>query len=202
MSGIKSNHQQRVEEFMELAGQKIPKKPTIPNGPTRELRARLIIEEAVETTDGLGVSVCVKYDGRLLPISCDDLVFMADKPPDLKEIADGCWDSRVVVTGTLSACGIADEDGQRQVDENNLKKFKHICPECGYDQTGEHQDAVLMKTGEEFIKGPGHTVCYECGSQYISGYRRNDGKWAKGPHHKPPNIQGILDEQQKPQQER
>ena len=123
MSRVKSTHQQRVERFMELAGQKIPAHPITPDGPTRELRSRLIIEEALETTDGLGVSVYMKYDGRLLRVDFEDLVFSADEKPDIRAIADGCWDSRVVVTGTLSACGIADEDGQRLVDEGNLNKF-------------------------------------------------------------------------------
>jgi predicted HAD superfamily Cof-like phosphohydrolase len=116
---MKSVHQQSVEKFMELAGQSIPSSPVSPNLETRELRARLILEESLETIKALGFQVMAKEE-----IVDDNLVKFVDCfEPDLIEIADGCADIKVVTTGTLSACGIDDEELQRDVDQNNLDKF-------------------------------------------------------------------------------
>lgn len=158
------NHQAAVDEFMEKAGQALPKRPGIPNRETRYLRAKLILEEAVETIKALGFSVAVtsivgprdssseetfefcvaKRDGST------DVDLVDRFEPDLIEIIDGCCDISVVTVGTLSACGCEHETFQREVDASNLRKF-----------------------------GPG-------------GHRREDGKWMKPPDWKKPDIEGIL----------
>jgi predicted HAD superfamily Cof-like phosphohydrolase len=116
---MKSVHQQRVEKFMGLAGQNIPASPIAPDLETRELRARLILEESLETIKALGFQVMAKEE-----IVDEDLVRFVDCfEPDLIEIADGCADIKVVTTGTLSACGIEDEELQCDVDQNNMAKF-------------------------------------------------------------------------------
>ncbi len=112
---MRSEHQQRVEEFMRLAGQELPGEPVVPDAATRELRARLILEEALETVAALGFDATGNRAGWELTPSGQE--------PDLVEIIDGCCDIKVVTTGTLSACGIPDRDFQQEVDENNLKKF-------------------------------------------------------------------------------
>lgn len=132
-SKCKSVGQQRTEQFMLLAGQQVPLAPTIPSEDVRRLRAKLIWEECLETIRGLG------FEPRVLDASQAHLAdsdkewasvdeqaevkFIAVCEPDLVEIADGCADIIVVTTGTLSACGIADEAIQREVDESNLRKF-------------------------------------------------------------------------------
>jgi predicted HAD superfamily Cof-like phosphohydrolase len=122
-----TDHQVRVEKFMELAGQNLPDKPTVPDLETRKLRARLMLEECLETIfDGLALEI------DLCGIICDDAKYTMSlvkfhekegKEPDLVAIADGCADISVVTTGTLSACGIADEELLEEVDKNNLAKF-------------------------------------------------------------------------------
>lgn len=117
MSREKSAHQQRVEQFMAKAGQAVPDRPTIPDEATRRLRAKLILEEALETIDALGFQVVLK------PFDCDIEIGPVSHEPNLEEIADGCADIIVVTTGTLSACGVADAALQAEVDQNNLSKF-------------------------------------------------------------------------------
>ena len=134
----KSDHQQRVERFMRLAGQDVPNKPQVPSEEVRLLRARLIMEEALETIEALGV--CVR-DFIRLKIYITDLEFCSEYSPNLSQIIDGCCDLSVVTTGTLSACGIADEEPQRRVDVNNLEKFG----------PGGHRDE-----NGKWIKPPGH----------------------------------------------
>lgn len=118
---MKSEHQQSVERFMELAGQDVPAVPTEPTEAVRLLRARIILEEAFETMEkGLGVSVGVPFQR---PLGFDDLSFYIDGSFDLIELVDGCCDLKVVTTGTLSACGVHDVEVQAAVDANNLAKF-------------------------------------------------------------------------------
>lgn len=102
-------------------------KIAMPDAKTRELKARLILEEAMETIDALGVDIYIREDDR--PTTFDELELSVrndrpyNKPPDLIEIADGCADLSVVTMGTLVACGIPDKPLLTIVDENNLAKF-------------------------------------------------------------------------------
>ena len=126
-----TDHAYMVAAFAKLAGQEIPEAPCIPDEKTRILRAKLIMEEALETVRGLGVVFVTNMDssgvididrlkdGRIVAIP-DDF-----HDPDLIEIVDGCLDLRVVTTGTLVACGIPDiRDLQEMVDVNNIVKFR------------------------------------------------------------------------------
>ena len=115
-------HQARIAEFMQLAGQALPALPVLPVLEIRKLRAKLILEEALETIDALGFDVTTsKNEGGETPDSFG--LSEHENGPSLIEIADGCADVSVVTMGTLLACGIGDEDLLKLVDENNLAKF-------------------------------------------------------------------------------
>lgn len=140
--GVKqtTKHYDRVLEFMKIVKSRggkdqIPNTPRIPSDDIRRLRARLILEEAIETVEALG------FDFREV-LSCDEPDFQTGKeciklfdeyPPSLVEIADGCADISVVTIGTLIACGIKDRPLLEEVDRNNLAKFggKPIIREDG-----------------------------------------------------------------------
>jgi len=121
---MRSNHQQKVDVFMKFAEQDLPSGPLVPDIEIRELRARLILEEALETIEALGFSINhvpnQPEDGK---IAFENMKLIGDLEPNLVEIADGCADVKVVTTGTLSACGIDDLELQDLVDDNNLAKF-------------------------------------------------------------------------------
>lgn len=120
-----SDHYKRVLSFMRLAGQTVRDTPTLPTMEERKLRARLILEEALETIGALGLAPCIQVDdGRSVYLDEKEITFDQDDGGlDLAEIADGCADIMVVTTGTLIACGIHDLSLQKCVDENNLEKF-------------------------------------------------------------------------------
>lgn len=139
---MKSEHQKRVEELMHKARQEVPSKPTVPDMRTRILRAKLILEEAIETVTALGVDVVFHAPENSKLNQLHGLSFYDNGKPDLLEIADGCYDLRVVTTGTLSACGLDDEEGQLEVDNNNLMKFDN--PKAYWREDGK------------FIKAPDH----------------------------------------------
>jgi predicted HAD superfamily Cof-like phosphohydrolase len=126
---MRTPHQERVERFMVEAGQDVPMAPCIPAEPVLRLRAKLIMEEALETVRALGFTPGVVYHGvgagGIVPISEGTLSLEVNpyRQPDLIEIADGCADISVVTIGTLSACGISDEPLLEEVDQSNLNKF-------------------------------------------------------------------------------
>ena len=124
-----SAHYQRVKAFMRSANQDTPSKVTIPDRKTRELRAGLILEEALETIASLGFRVEVKK-GFLRKGNYD---FDPAYSCDLEGVADGCADISVVTMGTLIAFGIDDELLLEEVDESNMRKFGEggYCREDG-----------------------------------------------------------------------
>lgn len=128
-----TEHAESVAVFNTMAGQTPPQEICIPDEKTRILRAKLILEEALETIRGLGVKVTFpfQYPGidvtEYLRVDMSSVEFLNDTSisPNLEEIVDGCLDLRVVTTGTLIACGVPDIPHlQREVDSNNLMKFR------------------------------------------------------------------------------
>lgn len=110
---------------MQKAGQATPPAPTIPDEETRLLRAKLILEEALETVKALGVGVRVTTDdGQEVDFNhVDHLDFFPEGTTDLEGVVDGCADISVVTIGTLIAFGVDDEPILEEVDEANLRKF-------------------------------------------------------------------------------
>lgn len=117
------------------ARQEIPERPTIPNVDVRVLRARLVIEEALELLFAMGISISVRYPEQLKsePISkLDDLLFLSDGKSafqlDLDEIVDGACDLIYVAVGTLASCGIPDGPHMAEVCARNDAKFPQGKP--------------------------------------------------------------------------
>lgn len=96
-------------------GQMIPEVPTLSDKPGLMLRARLILEEALETIEAMGLAVIPDEQGKLV-------VKDTGAKADLVAIVDGCFDLSVVNIGTLSHLGVPDS-GLEIVDMNNLEKF-------------------------------------------------------------------------------
>ena len=142
---LKSIHQQQVEEFMRQAGQSVPNTLSVPNAKTRELRARLILEECFETISALGVTCYLNSmldDGVYIDNS--DFELIADASVDINEVLDGCCDIAVVTTGTLSAFGVSDIEIQEAVNKSNMEKFID-----GYkDEDGKWQKGPSWKAPE------------------------------------------------------
>lgn len=117
-----SPHAWRVKDFMQKAGQKLPRRPTIPNGKIRELRVRLLMEEALEFAKASGVRITLVEDDEI-PLRFEELRFDTTNDVDLVEVADGLADVSVVTVGAMLAYGIADEGLLKVVDQANLTKF-------------------------------------------------------------------------------
>ncbi|MBT5250426.1 MAG: hypothetical protein P8H65_01150 [Rhodothermales bacterium] len=104
---------------MQKVGQDTPEGAVVPDEKTRILRAKLILEEALETVDALGVHVHIEG----IEIVEEGLQYSGGGEINLQEVADGCADISVVTMGTLIAFGIDDEPLLEEVDASNLRKF-------------------------------------------------------------------------------
>jgi len=111
---MKSIHQQYIELFMGAMGQYVPNGPTKITPETARLRARLIMEEALETIAALGYRPVIKNQ---------DVNLVQRTKPNFIEVVDGCCDLSVVTIGTLSALGVHDLDVLSEVDANNIMKI-------------------------------------------------------------------------------
>jgi len=118
-------HIDNVEEFMRLASQDFPHQLTIPDEKTRQLRAKLILEEAFELIEkGLGVEVSMPAGADYLDI--ERFEYNCISEPDPVEAMDGAVDSLwVTTTGVAAIFGLADklEECIAEVDRSNLSKF-------------------------------------------------------------------------------
>ncbi|MBO6577074.1 MAG: hypothetical protein JJ896_15100 [Rhodothermales bacterium] len=114
-----SPHFKRVRTFMQKAGQETPAETLIPDAETRILRAKLILEEALETVEALGVKVKAGETDVLE----ENLHYSDGNPVDVEGVVDGCADISVVTVGTLIAFGVDDEPVLEEVDSANLRKF-------------------------------------------------------------------------------
>jgi predicted HAD superfamily Cof-like phosphohydrolase len=120
---MSTQHQQRIAQFMAKAGQELPSEPITPTLSMREFRARLILEEALETiTRGLGVTVLLNPGATTLS-HVNEITLKANLPFNIIETVDGCADISVVTIGTLCAIGVKDDPILREVDLANLRKF-------------------------------------------------------------------------------
>ena len=104
---------------MQKAGQDTPASVTVPGETTRLLRARLILEEAMETIAALGVDIHVNG----CTLSLEECELEPGGDINLEGVVDGCADISVVTIGTLVAFGVEDEPVLAEVDKANLRKF-------------------------------------------------------------------------------
>lgn len=95
---------------------------TLPSEETRLLRAKVILEEALETINGLGVHLSLRGTFAV-ENGIDDFTLRIGRPYDLEKIIDGCCDVIYVATGTLASCGVPDVPHLQEVCQANLDKF-------------------------------------------------------------------------------
>lgn len=119
-----TNEQQQVKTWMQQFGQECPDKPVVPSLEIRKLRAKLILEEAIETIEALGYRTVPMIDSLGI---MQGFVLEEKGPANLSLIVDGCEDLKVVTEGTLIACGLVKES-ETYIDENGNDFFEEIDP--------------------------------------------------------------------------
>lgn len=151
----------QIKTFKQKAGQSNPTTPTEPTQEEKKLLARLILEEALELVDALGVTVMVydttgEFATKLLNMNQINTVVTHEL--NLTEVMDACCDIFWVgVGGPAVALGISDklEACLNEVGESNLSKFidGKKCPDTGKWLKGPSyrpaQIAEIMEMGNE-----------------------------------------------------
>jgi|LakMenEpi03Aug12_release.lakeMendotaPanAssembly.Ray.scaffolds.fasta_scaffold177854_3 predicted HAD superfamily Cof-like phosphohydrolase len=145
-----SEHVDIIREFSKSAGQNAPDSITIPSESEMVLRAKLVLEEALELCDALGVEVVA--NGQKLTEESLGFSIDSSKNFDMIGVADAAADIFWVGCGGVAAlCGFNFGKVLEEVDRSNMSKF-------------------------------------------IDGYRRDDGKWVKGPSYSPADIASCLED--------
>jgi len=192
-------HYNRVLEFMQKTGQDTPTCITIPDRETRRLRAKLILEETLETITALGFDVTYKPWKHDEPhhLNIEMLGFWELHDYDILDLIDGCTDIIVVTTGTLIAFGLPDIVFQQETDAANLRKFE--TPKCSFCdkemwwfEGGEKHpstEAWICPTFDCLGEGKGSASL----PKRAGPYTRADGKHIKPPYWTPPNHKQHLE---------
>lgn len=212
-----TNEQKQVKEWMTAFGQECPEKPTIPSLEVRKLRAKLILEEALETIEALGVRIYGKdgCSGKEFEVSSEyfHCITIEDwKPANLSEIADGCEDLKVVTEGTLVACGLVDKT-QSNIGFKHGKDEKDIILESKndplFDEVMRSNNAKLWSNSEISayfgcrVLDNLQVACKEGGyfakrineNQWL--VKDSDGKIIKPISFTTPNLQAIIEKMSK-----
>lgn len=119
---MKTKLLEHVEEFTKAVrlNEPEPEPATIPDRGKLALRARLIMEEALETVEAMGIRLVARERGDLV---LKKLMFIHDREPDLVKIVDGLCDIHYVTAGGFYDCGLPDEPFLDEVCSNNAMKI-------------------------------------------------------------------------------
>jgi len=130
----------KVKTWMAGFGQETPAKPCIPSLEVRKLRAKLILEEAIEVVNALGFKVYL--EGYL---TINNLELDEDLKPNFELVADGCADLKFVTLGTEVACGLSrsEEIFAEVCRSNNSKLWTN-------KEVANHMNKIVIPYDENF----------------------------------------------------
>lgn len=208
-----TKEQEQVKEWMKHFGQATPNKPTMPLLEDRKLRAKLILEEALETINkglGIGIEFDIVLDNRgtnygtkiytilLNDINFDSFEFCSYGHSNMVELADGLADLHYVAyCGTAATCGVDMEPIFAEVHRSNMTKlwtddevmgrFK-LHNLCMYKDT-DRANHLAVHCKDEWLEA------VPSGNKWL--VKNKDSKVIKSPSYSPANLQPILDSQSK-----
>ena len=202
-----TNEQKQVRDWMLAFGQRAPDKPEIPDLETRRLRAKLELEETLEKiVYGFGfpylvdnVSGCVDLDDLLNKLKTMEFKesmggFLTKKgEPNLKEIADGSADQKVVIYGSDVACGLVAPYHDSEQEEYDPLFNEVMRSNWSKMWTREELDRTFeLDELHEFFNNGGIKQAPDGGDCYV--VKDDEGKVIKSPSYSPANLGPIIEE--------
>ena len=178
-----THEQYQVKDCMQRFGQETPDKPAIPSLEVRKLRAKLILEEALETIHALGLA---PFNSWLKHLECAKNVkyfdFKEIHLANLTEIADGCEDLKVVTEGTLIACGLVSKS---TINNDSLVEIDPL-----FNEVMRSNNSKMWRNGDVSHTQKDWTIKSTDGK--ISVVKDSSGKVIKSPSYSPPNLEPII----------
>jgi len=172
--------------------QQVKETPELPDPATRLLRARLVLEEALEFVRGCGCTVTASVagsNGEKKTALLDGIHVVPDPNgrPDFVEYVDGCIDQLVVTYGALNAAGVKVQPAWDEVQRSNMSKAWQHCSVC---------DAVLERGADADLVHPEVAKPHHGKWKAVSRiHKRPDGKVIKSPTYSPADIKRVIEEQ-------
>lgn len=184
---VMTNEQRSIQEWMNQFRQETPASPAIPSLEVRRLRAKIVLEEALELIMALGIGsisddfgCVIDLEEVAIALKRPDCVLNEDMLPNLILIADGCADLRVVTVGTEVACGI---DGERTMDEVMRSNFTKLWSENDLRVADRTSTIIFVRAPRSGDKNERKWLVKD-----------KDGKVIKSPSYSPPEIHLCLQE--------
>ena len=118
--------QMLVRDFHRMTGEPIKDAPEPPDEAQAVLRAKLVLEEALELAEALGVIVMtpVRDSGEASVVDVERVEVYPYKKPNLVAVVDALRDLEYVIHGTEIALGVADVTDETflEVHRSNMEK--------------------------------------------------------------------------------
>lgn len=181
--------QEDIANLMSQFKQEVKLKPELPDAATRLLRARLVLEEALEFVKGCGCTLELTMSAMAGSGVMDEVVVVPDakQEPDFVEYVDACIDQLVVTYGALNAAGVKVQPAWDEVQRSNMSKAWPHCGEC---------DAVLEKGEDgELVHPQARGAHGGAWKAVLKLHKREDGKVIKSPTYSPANLKRVIEEQ-------
>lgn len=180
---------ERAYKFHEAFGMQLNDVPITPTVGERILRAKLLLEETLETIEkGLGLTLTYEHSvGSVIKLDSKYLGLLHEEGRlyDPVETLDGLADVKVIVNGTAVAFGLPMDEADHEVFASNMTKLdtdgKPIVNRCGYC------DPVYTSAANvTHCEDPTHKEFWRDASKPI-------GKVLKSDNYVPANIKGVIE---------
>jgi predicted HAD superfamily Cof-like phosphohydrolase len=181
-----------IVTLMKQFHQQVKETPELPDAETCLLRARLVIEEALEFVKSCGCTITrtaagVKDEEQTALIDEINVVLDPNGKPDIVEYVDGCIDQLVVTYGALNAAGVQAQPAWDEVQRSNMSKAWPHCNLC---------DAVLERGSGTQLVHPQDAAAHQGDwKPVLKIHKRTDGKVIKSPTYSPADLKQVIEEQ-------
>ncbi len=183
-----NTEQAKVKKWMETFGEKCFDKPTTINNDACRKRAELILEECIETIEGLGFRLVFnKKEIRNKKNSKFNLSLKLVSGCSLSDIIDGLGDISYVTYGTANILGVDMEPVFTEIHRSNETKF---WSSVQISNDPRIKSGELTATLNNKVKSIDDLESIQSEEKYA--VRDKNGKLVKPDTFSSPDIEGIL----------
>lgn len=188
---MSQSHYNKVKDWMTKFGQATPNKPAIPEFAVRKLRAKLILEEALETIYALGFVASIEGDTDTIQPDLTNVYFDELLEPNLIEVVDGLCDLHYVAfCGTAIALGLNEAQMNASFEEVHRSNMSKLWTDNEVQYAG-----FILAIEFDYKQGwnsSANLFCKQVGVRWL--VTDSHGKVVKSPSYSPANLKPILEQ--------